>query len=273
MNPPRPKIMGILNVTPDSFSDGGRFHAFDSAVSHGLKLVQEGADLLDVGGESTRPGANAVSTEEELERVIPVIEALSTRTPVPLSIDTSKPEVARAAVEAGATWINDVTGGIAPEMASIGVDFPKTHFILMHMLGTPRTMQKDPSYSFGVEIEVFDYLSARIEKFEEVGVGRHRIYGDPGIGFGKNLQHNLLLLKYVKRFAVLGAGVVVGTSRKSFLSRILGVDNLPIEEREAGTLASNLWAAKEGAAILRVHDVGSMKRALDTWMAIEGVTH
>jgi dihydropteroate synthase len=263
-----PLVMGVLNVTPDSFSDGGRFLAKDAALSHAEKLVSEGADIVDVGGESTRPNAPPVSLQEELDRVLPVVEAIAGEFPVRISIDSSKVAVAEAAVRAGATIINDVTAGRDPEMARLGAEHD-VRFILMHMRGNdPRTMQNSPEYPRGVVSEVRFYLADRVRAFAEAGIEPERIWIDPGIGFGKTPDHNLELLRGLDSFAGVAGRVVVGTSRKSFLAHILGSVGAPMEQREAGTLASNLFAYTRGASVFRVHDVGAMKRALKTWEAI-----
>jgi dihydropteroate synthase len=262
-----PLVMGVLNVTPDSFSDGGQFLDLESALRHASRLVGEGADILDVGGESTRPGAPEVSLQQELDRVLPVVEAIAAEFPVQISIDTSKSAVAEQAARLGATLINDVTAGSDPAMARIGAEYD-VHFILMHMRGNPRTMQSQPEYPRGVVHEVRFYLADRVRAFTEAGIGPDRIWIDPGIGFGKTLEHNLELLRDLDSFHGVAERIVVGTSRKSFLSGVLGAPGLPMEAREPGTLASNLWALTKGASVFRVHDVGAMKRALKTWEAI-----
>lgn len=262
-----PLIMGILNVTPDSFSDGGRYFDSDRALCHAVEMVQEGADIIDVGGESTRPRSVGVSVEEELERTVPVIQRICRELQVRVSIDTSKAEVAAEAIRAGATLVNDVTAGQDVRMAMVVAE-SNVDVILMHMQGTPLTMQGSPQYPKGVVTEVREYLEERVRAFHECGVGRDRVWVDPGIGFGKTVDHNLELLKHLDEFLKLGRRVVIGTSRKSFLSAILGGGNLPMELREAGTLASNLWARLKGASVFRVHEVGPVKRALQTWEAI-----
>ncbi len=262
-----PLVMGVLNVTPDSFSDGGEFLEREAALRHAEKLFLDGADIIDVGGESTRPGAPEVSAQVEMDRVLPVIEAIASEFAVEISIDTSKVAVAEAAVRLGATIVNDVTVGSDPAMARLGAEHDVC-FILMHMRGNPRTMQKDPEYPRGVVSEVRFYLADRVRAFAEAGIDSERLWIDPGIGFGKTAEHNLELLKDLGSFEDLAGRVVVGTSRKKFLSQILGEADLPREAREPGTLASNLWAFSKGASVFRVHDVAAMKRALKTWEAI-----
>ncbi|MDJ0738851.1 MAG: dihydropteroate synthase [Gammaproteobacteria bacterium] len=258
----RPRVMGILNVTPDSFSDGGRFVAPDAATRQAERMLAEGADILDVGGESTRPGADAVSEAHELERVVPVIEHLRARFDVPISIDTSKPAVMRAAVAAGAAMINDVTALRAPQAiataASLGVPL-----CLMHMQGEPRTMQRDPQYG-DIVADIMAYLADRITACEAAGIDRSRILIDPGFGFGKTLDHNLELLARLRAFAALGVPVLVGISRKSMLGAVTG---RAVDERLAASVAAALIAVERGAAIVRVHDVGPTVDALKLWIA------
>lgn len=259
-----PIVMGILNVTPDSFSDGGRFQRRDVALRQAVAMVNDGAGIIDVGGESTRPGAAAVTVQQELDRVIPVIEALRGQVDVAISIDTSKPAVMRAAVAAGAGLINDVmalTGGGALSTAA-ALDVP---VCLMHMRGEPRTMQQNPQYE-DVVGEVFDYLQARIEVCCAAGISPDRILVDPGFGFGKTLEHNLALLRHLDRFTHLGAGVVAGISRKSMLGAITGRD---VDRRLAGSLAAALVAVQKGARVLRVHDVAETVDVVRLWRAVE----
>ena len=260
------KVMGIVNVTPDSFSDGGLYLDPEAAIAHGRGLVEAGADVLDVGGESTRPGAAPVGTEEELNRVLPVIEGLAGIAPV--SIDTSKAEVAAAAVGVGATFVNDVTAFRAdPEMATVCSDAgPGVEVILMHMLGTPRTMQRDPRYG-DVVTEVLDFLLERVEAAVAAGVDRERIWIDPGIGFGKTLEHNLALIRQTDRFAATGMPVLVGASRKAFIGRIDGSEE---SHRLGGTIAACLAAMDGGAAMVRVHDVAQVVQAVRVRTAIDG---
>lgn len=259
----RPRIMGIINVTPDSFSDGGLHASTEAAVVLGLKLAEEGADILDVGGESTRPGANEVSLEEELRRVIPVIEQLVGQTALPISIDTSKPEVMRAAVAAGAGMINDVYAlrreGALDAAAALGVPV-----CLMHMQGEPRSMQTDPHYE-DVVAEVHGFFTQRLFACEMAGISKKKLLIDPGFGFGKKLEHNLRLLRQLARFVELGVPVLAGLSRKSMIGEVTG---RPLEQRLVGSTAAALIAAQNGAAILRVHDVAATLDALKIWNAV-----
>lgn len=252
----RPLIMGIVNVTPDSFSDGGHFYSPERAIAHALQLVEQGADLLDIGGESTRPGAQPVSVEEELSRILPVLEGLS-HCDVPLSVDTLKPGVMRAAIRAGADMINDVNAlradGAMQAVADSGVAV-----CLMHMQGEPRTMQQAPRYQ-NVVAEVKDFLAARVAVAEQEGIARERIVIDPGFGFGKSLEHNLALLRGLGEFQELGVPLLAGLSRKSMLGALTG---LPVEERMVPSVAAAVIAALKGAKILRVHDVKETKQAL-----------
>lgn len=252
-----PLLMGIVNVTPDSFSDGGRFLDADAAVAHGLDLVRQGADLLDIGGESTRPYAESVSEAEELRRVMPVLERLAGEVDVPLSIDTAKPGVAREALAAGAEIVNDVTGMTDPAMVEIA---RQSHaaVCVMHMLGSPRTMQDKPVYDDVVD-EVLGFLLGRRDDLVNAGVQQDRIALDPGIGFGKTLQHNLQLLRNVDRFHELGCPVLVGHSRKRFIGEVLGD---AVADRSAGTLGTALALAQRGVHVLRVHDVTAVRQAL-----------
>ncbi|MGH9281705.1 MAG: dihydropteroate synthase [Acidimicrobiales bacterium] len=238
-----PLVMGVLNVTPDSFSDGGRWFDPEQAVAHGLDLAAQGADVVDVGGESTRPGAAPVGEEEERRRVVPVIEALAPH--VRVSIDTSKPAVARAAIEAGATLVNDVSASLHEVAAEAGVGW-----VAMHMRGTPASMQEDPRYD-DVVAEVRDFLLARAEAGAEAGV--EEVWIDPGIGFGKTAAHNLRLLRHLRELAGTGFPVLVGTSRKSFLGILAG--GAPAGDRLEGSLATAVWAMARGAGMVRAHDV------------------
>lgn len=247
-------VMGILNVTPDSFSDGGHFLERDKAIEHGLQMAAEGAAIIDVGGESTRPGSRPISTKEQIQRVIPVVETLSKRIDVPVSIDTYNIEVARAALEAGATIINDITALSDESMAKLAVEF-EIPVILMHMKGTPATMQTEPVYD-DVVIEVRDFLVNRAELTEKYGIPKERIFIDPGIGFGKTLEHNLLLLKNIKEFVKTGYRVLVGSSNKSFIGKI--TDKVDPSERVLGTAATVALCAAAGVSIVRVHDVAQM---------------
>ena len=258
----RPRIAGIVNVTPDSFAGDGRSDP-SLAVALGLKLVEEGADLLDVGGESTRPGAEPVDAQAEIARVVPVIEALARETRVPISIDTSKPEVMRAAVAAGAGLVNDVRAlredGALDAVAALGVPA-----ILMHMLGDPRTMQDDPRYD-DVVGDVHRFLTDRLFACQMAGIDRKKILVDPGFGFGKTLEHNLLLLRDLKRFAEI-APVVAGLSRKSTIGTLTG--RKAAADRAAGSAAAALIAVQNGAAIVRVHDVAITRDALAVWQGV-----
>ncbi len=264
---PRPSVIGVVNATPDSFSDGGRFMAPDAAAARARQLHAEGAVLVDVGGESTRPGADAVGLDEELARVVPVLELLGGA--VPLSIDTSKAEVARRALELGAVLVNDVTALRAdPELAGV-VAGSGAYLCLMHMLGAPRTMQLDPRYD-DVVSEVCAFLEARLELAVSEGVPEERICLDPGIGFGKTVEHNLELLARIDELVALGRPVLVGISRKRFLARILGD-----EAATAGSLAASVGAAvfayERGASVFRVHDVREHVEALAAAHALVGV--
>lgn len=260
----RPRVLGIVNVTPDSFSDGGEHATVDAAVAHGMRLAEEGADALDVGGESTRPGAPEVSTEEELRRVLPVIERLARDTSLPISIDTSKPEVMRAAVAAGAGMINDVYAlrreGALDTAAALDVPV-----VLMHMLGEPRSMQDAPRYD-DVVGEVHRFLAERLFAAEMAGIAKKRLVIDPGFGFGKNLQHNLALLAQLERFTDLGVPMLAGLSRKKSIGELTGRDDP--RERVFGSVAAHLVAAQRGALLLRVHDVAATVDALKVWAAI-----
>ena len=261
-----PQVMGIVNVTPDSFSDGGLHDAAGAAVAHGLRLVEQGADWLDIGGESTRPGAEPVSEAAEIARVVPVIEALRTRWPGPISIDTLKPAVARAAVAAGATMWNDVTAlrgsPDAPAIAAeLGCDV-----VLMHMQGEPRTMQADPRYD-DVVAEVADWLVARAEAALAAGVARERLWLDPGIGFGKTVAHNLALTACLDRLVGTGFPVLYGASRKRTIQTIDPSATDPTD-RLGGSLALALEAARRGAGIVRVHDVRETVQALELQAAV-----
>jgi dihydropteroate synthase len=261
-----PRVMGILNVTPDSFSDGGRFQGREAALRQAQRMVAEGAAIVDVGGESTRPGAAAVDVESELARVLPVIEALSGELPVPVSIDTSKPEVMRAAVAAGAGLINDVRALREPGALGAAADCG-VPVCLMHMQGEPRSMQQDPSYR-DVVAEVRAFLEARIATCEQAGIPRARLMVDPGFGFGKTLHHNLALARGLDRLARLGAPLLVGVSRKAMIGALLG--DVPIEGRLHGSVAAALLAAASGASVLRVHDVGPTVQALQILAAWRG---
>jgi dihydropteroate synthase len=261
-----PRVMGIVNVTPDSFSDRGRTSTPEEAIEHALRLVDEGADLLDIGGESSRPGALPVDQEEELRRVIPVVAAVARRVAVPISVDTTKAEVARRALDAGAVIINDIQAlGGDPDLGPV-VASSRAGVVLMHMAGTPRTMQADPRYG-DVVAEVRAVLAARVAAAEQMGIPRARIAIDPGIGFGKTLAHNLELLRNLDQFATLGCAVLIGTSRKSFLGTLTG---RPVDQRTTASVVSALAAVLKGANIVRVHEVAAMVDAIKTWTAIHG---
>jgi dihydropteroate synthase len=262
----RPLVLGIVNVTPDSFSDGGSFASPQAAIEHGLTLVQEGADLLDVGGESSRPGATPVSLEQELSRVVPVVRGLVAQTNVPLSVDTTKAEVARQALEAGALVINDITAlrGDA-EMASVVHQY-KAGVILMHMQGTPANMQVNPAYQNVVQ-EVADFLQERLQAAANVGIGGEQVVLDPGIGFGKTAEHNFRLIAHLDEVQRLGRPVCLGVSRKGFLGKLLG---RPVGDRLAVSVAAACYAvARHTAQIFRVHDVAATRDAIALFTRLE----
>jgi len=258
----RPQIMGIVNLTPDSFSDGGHFQDINKAVAHALKLEQEGATLLDLGGESTRPGANPVSTQQEMDRVLPVLEALRSQTSAWISIDTSTPELMTEAAKLGADLINDVRALQRPGalIAAAATDLP---VCLMHMQGEPGTMQKQPVYT-DLLAEIRSFLQGRIAACREAGIGVEKIVLDPGFGFGKTLKHNLSLLNQLDQLLDLGCPLLAGMSRKRMLGEITGRE---VDQREAAGIAAHLLAAQKGARLLRVHDVAGLKDALDVWQA------
>ena len=260
----RPRVMGIVNVTPDSFSDGGEYASLEDAVAHGLKLADEGADILDVGGESTRPGAAPVPLDEELRRVVPVITQLVRETGLPVSIDTFKPEVMRAAVDAGAGMINDIHAlrqeGALDTAAALGVPV-----VLMHMLGEPGSMQDDPRYD-DVVAEVHRFLAERIFAAEMAGIAKKNIVVDPGFGFGKTRDHNLLLLAQLQRFTDLGVPLLAGLSRKKTIGDLTG--RTDPHQRVHGSVAAHVIAAQRGASIVRVHDVAATVDALKVWSAV-----
>jgi dihydropteroate synthase len=264
LNLHRPHVMGIVNVTPDSFSDGGRFSKANLALEHALSLIEQGADILDVGGESTRPNAVPVSLQEELDRVIPVIEGLVNQINIPISIDTYKPQVMQAAIDAGASIVNDVralqeSGAIDMIAASnVGV-------CLMHMQGTPQTMQINPQYN-DVVAEVKAFLQQRLVACEEAGIVKNRILLDPGFGFGKTRVHNITLIQHLARFASLGQPLLVGLSRKSVLGQVTGND---VDARLYSSIAASVISAMVGAKILRVHDVKATVEALKVVIAIQ----
>jgi dihydropteroate synthase len=263
----RAAVMGIVNVTPDSFSDGGRFLDPGAAVAHGIELAGQGADVLDVGGESTRPGAAPVPADEELRRVIPVVERLAATTSVPISVDTTKAAVARAAIDAGASVVNDVSAGrLDPDILGVAAE-AGAGYVVMHMQGEPRTMQAEPHYD-DVVAEVGDFLVDRVGAARAAGVPEGAIAADPGIGFGKTVEHNLRLLAGLPAIAErVGVPVMVGASRKTFVGKVLAgagaaSGDLPVDQREEGTLATVVWAVERGASIVRVHDVLPAVRAV-----------
>ncbi|MEX0665070.1 MAG: dihydropteroate synthase [Acidimicrobiia bacterium] len=272
----RPAVMGVVNVTPDSFSDGGRYLDAGAAVAHGLDLVAAGADVLDVGGESTRPGAEPVDELEELRRVVPVVQRLAVEAGVPVSVDTTKAAVAAAALDAGAVIVNDVSAGrFAPEILEVAAA-AGAGYVLMHMLGEPRTMQDDPRYG-DVVTEVGDFLVGRLDAARAAGIHEASLAADPGIGFGKTLEHNLTLLARLRDLCDrVGVPVLVGTSRKRFLGQIVrGVgglgDDPSAADRDDATLATVVWAIDHGARIVRVHDVRPAARAVALLQAMEEV--
>ena len=256
--------MGILNTTPDSFSDGGQFNSTETAINHAIEMIRDGADIIDVGGESTRPGAAAVSVEEEIARVVPVIKALREQSDVCISIDTSKPEVMRAAVQAGASLVNDVNGLRELEALEVcaELDVP---VCVMHMQGQPRTMQESPYYDDVLE-DVKSFLQQRVKDCLMAGIKQENIIIDPGFGFGKNLQHNLQLLQQLDEFTVLGVPILVGLSRKSMLGLIL---DSPVEQRLYASVAAAVLAWTKGAKIFRVHDVKPTVDALKVCVAVQ----
>jgi len=263
----RARVMGIVNVTPDSFSDGGQHDSAEAAVAHGLKLVEEGADLLDIGGESTRPGSAPVPLDEELRRVLPVIEQLAARTAVPISIDTFKPEVMRAAVAAGAGMINDIHALRQPGALDAAAD-AGVPVVLMHMQGEPGSMQADPQYD-DVVAEVHRFLVQRLFAAEMAGIAKKNLVVDLGFGFGKRVDHNMTLLARSERFLELGVPMLAGLSRKRTLGELTG-RQLPAE-RVAASVAAHLVAVQRGARIVRVHDVAATVDALKVWAAVEAV--
>ena len=247
-------VMGVLNVTPDSFSDGGQFFDFERAVERGMQMAAEGAAIIDIGGESTRPGSASVSDDEQIERVVPVIKAICEKISVPVSIDTCKYEVAKAALEAGAGMLNDITALSDERIAELAAkhDVP---VVLMHMQGTPATMQVEPKYEDVVD-EVVKYLVGRAKRAESLGVAKNMIFIDPGIGFGKTLEHNILLLKNINKFIATDYRVLAGTSRKSFIGKLIGREKP--SERIFGTAATVALCVEAGVSIVRVHDVAEM---------------
>ena len=259
-------IMGVLNVTPDSFSDGGQFFATDRAIAHGLEMAAQGAAIIDVGGESTRPTSAPVSTAEQTKRVVPVIEGLVKNVSVPISIDTYDYKVAEAALQAGAAMINDITALSDRRMAQLAAK-QQAPVVLMHIQGTPKTMQVDPKYD-DVVGEVLEFLLTRAERAQQLGILKERIFIDPGIGFGKTVQHNLLLLKNIEKFIATGYRVLIGPSRKSFIGKITGKENPA--ERIFGTAAAVALCVSAGVSVVRVHDVAEM---LDVIKVVQAVSN
>jgi dihydropteroate synthase len=260
----RPRIMGIVNVTPDSFSDGGRYIAAQAAIAHGLRLVEEGAEILDIGGESTRPGADFVPVEEELRRVIPVIEGLRAKSDVRISIDTRKAEVMRRAAEAGADILNDVSA-LTHDPAAMEVAAESgLPVILMHAQGDPKTMNDDPQYS-DVVLDVFDFLEQRVAACEAAGIPKSKLVVDPGIGFGKHLHHNVAMMAGIGMLHGIGVPVLLGASRKKMIGQLCDVDNP--DDRVPGSLATMLFGVAQGVQIVRVHDVAASRQALMVWLA------
>lgn len=259
--------MGIINVTPDSFSDGGEAYELDSAVDRAEQMIADGADIIDIGGESTRPGSETVSLDEEIRRGIPVIEMLAKRTTAILSIDTYKAEVARRALEAGAHIVNDISAGTFDDAMPDIVAQYGAGVVLMHIKGTPRNMQKDPVYDDLIG-EIRQYLTAAVARFESAGVNPDHILVDPGIGFGKTLDHNLELIRRLGEFRGLGAGILLGVSRKSFIGLLT---DRPVDDRLAGTIAAVVAGVFAGADVMRVHDVAMVVDALKVTDAITRV--
>jgi dihydropteroate synthase len=262
-------VMGVLNITPDSFSDGGLFFDTERAIEHGQQMAAEGAAIIDVGGESTRPGSASVSADEQIGRVVPVIEVLCKKIDVPVSIDTYKLEVARAALEAGAGMINDITALGNKHMAELAAEH-EVPIVLMHMQGTPATMQVEPKYE-NVVSEVLQFLLERARRAEDAGIDKKKIFIDPGIGFGKTLEHNLLLLRNINKFVATGYRVLVGTSRKSFIGKLTGREKP--SERILGTAATVALCAMSGVSIVRAHDVAEMVDVMKITNAIGSQTN
>lgn len=265
----KPLIMGVLNVTPDSFSDGGLFLEPECAVDRALEMVAEGADIIDIGGESTRPSAPFVPVDEERRRVIPVVERLAGESALTLSIDTYKPEIAKAAVASGAAIVNDVgAASLDPEMLELVAD-TECGYVCMHMQGNPRTMQKAPVYSNVID-DMDRYFSMVINHYETVGVPLEQIVLDVGIGFGKSVDHNLELLAHLENYKKHGRPILLGVSRKSFIGKVLGVEGT--DERLAASLACACWGLRAGCHIFRVHDISETSQAVRMWQAIEAAT-
>jgi len=267
--------MGILNITPDSFYDGGRFLSKEEALKQAEKLIQDGATIIDIGGESTRPGSESVSVQEEIQRVLPVVEAVCKSYPVRVSIDTYKPEVALAAVKAGATIINDVTAASHSGMIEILQAYPQVDIVLMHMQGAPKTMQDNPTYPNGVVSEISEFFNKKLTQFTQAGISLNRVWLDPGIGFGKTLEDNLEILRHLYLWVGMGGNLILGTSRKTFISKISERDlneRVAVSDRLPGTLASCLYAYMQGVRVFRVHEVAAHKQAIATWKAMQNVS-
>ena len=262
----RPLLMGIVNITPDSFSDGGRYLLEDAAVEHGLILAGEGADILDIGGESTRPGSAAVTVDEELCRVIPVVKRLAQRTQIPISVDTTKSLVAREAMAVGAKIVNDISGLRFDEQMIDVCRQSSCGVICMHMQGTPQTMQRDPCYE-DVVAEICDFFRERLQTFVDNGIAPERIVFDPGVGFGKTAQHNIQILSSVGRFQSPGRPVLIGHSRKGFLQKVIGRS---VDERLFGTIGVSVALANQNVDIIRVHDVAANRDAISAFFATSG---
>lgn len=259
-------IMGIVNVTPDSFFDGGKYDTTTAAIAHAKELIAQGADSIDIGGESSRPGAIAVSADEEIARVVPVIQALAKETNIPISIDTKKPIVARKALEAGASIVNDISGFTSQEMIDVAAQYNAT-ICIMHMQGNPQNMQENPQYTDVVQ-EVSDFFVDRMKVVRAAGI--EKIWIDPGIGFGKNSDHTIEIFKNLKKFTSLGVPVLIGTSRKSFIEKLTAAPTgVPTEDRLPGTIASVLWSITQGVSIVRVHDVWQIRQAIDLYHIIQ----
>ena len=256
--------MGVLNVTPDSFSEGGRYFEIDSAIAHAKTMVKEGADIIDIGGESSRPGALSISADEELARILPVVEALVSEIPVPISIDTYKAHVAHRALQSGAHIVNDITALNGDSAMASVVSEMHAGLVLMHMKGNPQTMQHSPAYQ-NVISEILLYFQECISEAEKNGIHPDRILIDPGIGFGKTAEHNLEILRRLRDFQSLNKPILIGTSNKSFIGKIL---NLPVNDRLEGTAATVAWAIAQGADVVRVHDVKAMRRVAQMTDAI-----
>ncbi|SIT66252.1 Dihydropteroate synthase [Ectothiorhodosinus mongolicus] len=261
-----PRIMGVLNVTPDSFSDGGQYLDPELALDRAWEMVEQGADFIDIGGESTRPGAADVALEEELRRVVPLLKSLVPALPVPVSIDTSKPEVMRAACDLGVALINDVRALRAPGALQVAAS-GEVAVCLMHMQGEPRQMQENPCYT-DVVSEVRDFLYERLQACEAAGIARERVMLDPGFGFGKTLEHNLALLRHLADLLIEGRPLLIGVSRKSMIAKLLGDERSPAR-RIMGSVAAALWAVQQGAQVVRVHDVQETRDALQILKAVK----